>query len=221
MAVSVFPIPSSGGAAKAQKTEILTSTQTWVAPSDVSRVDVELCGGGGGGARGTIVHSGGAGSYNFSSFNVSPGTSYTITIGAGGNGATSNGAGSAGGTSSFGALFSVAGGGGGTAFNGGTPAPGGRGGKPHSIVATAQNSLVEVAPHGSLLGGAGGTGAANGYSVGVSLGSNGGGNGGWDTSLNATAGLANSGGGGGGGGNQTNGANGGSGICIIRYWSAL
>lgn len=212
---------SSGGASKIQKTEIITSTQAWVAPADVSRVDVELSGGGGGGARGTIVHSGGAGSYNFNSFAVTPGTSYTITIGAGGNGATVNGSGGNGTASSFGALFTVAGGGGGTPFNTSVPTPGGRGGKPHTLFATAQSLTVEVAPHGSLLGGAGGTGAANGYGVNASLGSNGGGNGAWDTAISATAAQANSGAGGGGGGNQTNGANGGSGICIIKYWSAL
>lgn len=218
----IMPISfKSLSGSKAQKTEIITSTQAWVAPADVSRVDIELSGGGGGGARGTIVHSGGAGSYNFNSFAVTPGTSYTITIGAGGNGATTNGSGGNGAASSFGALFTVAGGGGGTPFNSSLPTPGGRGGKPHTLFATAQSLTVEVAPHGSLLGGAGGTGAANGYGVNASLGSNGGGNGGWDTSTGGTAALANSGAGGGGGGSQTNGGNGGSGICIIRYWSAL
>ena len=74
-------------------------------------------GGGGGGTDGCTGGTGGYGGYGLGIYTVTPGTTYTVTVGAGGaggNSVPSNG--SAGGTSSFGALLSATGGGGTTSF---------------------------------------------------------------------------------------------------------
>ena len=82
-----------------------TST-TWVAPTGVTRVRVWcIGGGGGGGSNGSCTatpQSGGAGGVAIGVYTVTPGTTYTVTVGAGGAGQTTTGNGSSGGTSSFG-----------------------------------------------------------------------------------------------------------------------
>ena len=83
---------------KIKKTSFITSTQTWTAPFDVSEVEVLMCGGGGGGT----TDRGGSGSVDRKILSVTPGASYTVTIGAGG--IANDGSGSA---SSFGALLTV------------------------------------------------------------------------------------------------------------------
>ncbi len=118
MGLSVFP-PVGG---KVLKTQEFTSTGTWVCPSNVYAVDVLAVSGGGGGGGTNAVDSattartaagggGGGGGVVKRTLPVTPGTSYTITIGAGGAGGVGAANAAAGGTTSFGALLSVSGGG--------------------------------------------------------------------------------------------------------------
>lgn len=118
MASTVFP-PVGGGVLKTQE---FTSTGTWVCPSNVYAVDVLVVSGGGGGggsyavdnvttARTAVGGGGGGGAVVKKTLPVTPGTSYTITIGAGGAGGVGAANAAAGGTTSFGSLLSVSGGG--------------------------------------------------------------------------------------------------------------
>ena len=81
---------STTAGAKAEKVIRINSTQAWVAPSDVSFIDVILVAGGGAGGSGSTGNGGrtggggGAGGYLETTISVIPNTSYTITIGAGG-----------------------------------------------------------------------------------------------------------------------------------------
>lgn len=103
---------------------VFTSSGSWTAPSNVSKVIVEGFGGGGGGGGGsspsvffgnTIGMGGGGGGgslYCHKTITVVPGTTYTITVGAGGTGGaggasptTPGDVGSNGDDSSFGSLF--------------------------------------------------------------------------------------------------------------------
>jgi len=67
---------------------IFTASQTFVIPVFVYRINVEVWGGGGG--NGTTGGGGGGGGYASGLFDVAPGASYTVNIGAGG-GANANG----------------------------------------------------------------------------------------------------------------------------------
>lgn len=86
-----------------QKTDIVKSTGTWTAPRDVSKIEVILCGGGGGGTDSNA--GGGSAFHDF--LDVIPGSSYTITIGAGGAAGTGNP--TSGTDSTFGALLTATG----------------------------------------------------------------------------------------------------------------
>jgi hypothetical protein len=96
------------------------SNTSWTAPVGVTQVEVLVVAGGGGGgapAGGGPYTGGGGGAggliYN-SAFAVTPGNSYTVTVGTGGSGASSSGAaGSVGNNSVFGSLTAIGGGGGG------------------------------------------------------------------------------------------------------------
>ena len=93
MGYSVYPAASA--AAKVEKTDRITATGAWVAPADVTKVEVILCGGGAAGGTGggsSNGPGGGGGSVAYSVLTVSPSTSYTITIGAGGAGNATYGA---------------------------------------------------------------------------------------------------------------------------------
>src|SRR3989338_10651190 len=90
-----------------------TGTTQWVVPARVTSVDYLVVGGGGGGGN-SIGGGGGAGGFRTGTLSGTPGTSLTITIGAGGaGGATSYAAGSNGGDSVFSSVTSTGGGGGG------------------------------------------------------------------------------------------------------------
>jgi len=164
-------------------------------------------GGGGGGARQAGgragASSGGAGQDSISA----PGASSQGFAGATGpSTAGATGAGGGGGAGSVGIrgfLYSE--------YPGSQRTPGGNGGNglPYSISGSA-----------TYYGGGGGGGANNNTSPTVDFGhgGNGGGGDGANANLgNGTAGQANTGGGGGGGDWEASGANGGSGIVIIRY----
>lgn len=106
-------------------------TYTFTIPAGVTKIIVEVWGGGGGGGSGGTTccaedEGGGGGGYAKGVYSVVPGTNYTVTVGAGGAGGVAGcvaatGAGTDGGTSSFGLLISATGGGGGGSINiGGT-----------------------------------------------------------------------------------------------------
>lgn len=253
MAISFKSLAASG---KVQKTEIITSTQSWTVPADVSQIEIVLCGGGGGGT-GTGLNNGygcmgGSGSAELAFLTVTPGSTHTITIGAGGSARAYDSAPAAGGTSSFGSLLSVSGGyswgfTGGNSFStvnlSGKPGGknGGRGGRMFSKQDNSSNVAgtvyLETSQNGVLgVGGGGGQGKNYFHQTGLwgwigVTGSDGGGSGAYSyygsawTGVAATAGAVNTGGGGGGGSdndfNPIAAANGGSGVAIIKYWSAL
>jgi hypothetical protein len=215
MGFSTFPAASA--ASKWERTVHINSTQAWVAPNDVTQVELILCGGGGGGGSGQNAATGGTGgggSADFTVLTVTAGQSYTVTIGGGGTGGVyPNTNGASGGTSSFGALLST---------------PGGIG------AGFGQRSSLGSGKHG----GSGGMGPSStvGYTwmlpgLGFSGYGHGGGGGG-TMSIHGGAGQvdqmgtltnakANSGSGGAGGLSSGNGTTGGSGIAVIKYWSAL
>jgi hypothetical protein len=204
MAIVAFPAASAGGASKIKIVKVLTSTQSWTAPLDVSKVSVLLCGGGAGGG-GSL---GGQGSVDTSVRTVTPGASYTLTIGAGGAG---NNQGS---NSSF-AGFTVYGG---TSY-GAYVTPKGHSGIGGNDMGSSGGPGASGTTGMLGFGGGGGGGSNNQYAHGS--GSNGGGPGGFSTISGGSA-VVNSGSGGGGsgssGGNQ---GSGGSGIAILEYWTAL
>ncbi len=90
--------------------QYFASSGTWTVPSGVTRIMVEVWGAGGGGGNNTMdtgggyPSGGGGGAYGMGIYAVVPGTTYTVTVGLGGNG-ESNGR-----ASSFGALISAGGG---------------------------------------------------------------------------------------------------------------
>jgi hypothetical protein len=116
VAISVFPPASSGGAAPIRKTLRITSTQSWTAPADVYSVEVFMVSGGGGGGGFTVMDGaagggGGGGGFLRTNLEVSPSTSYTLTVGAGGSAGGSSSNGADGAATSFGSLLSIPGGG--------------------------------------------------------------------------------------------------------------
>jgi hypothetical protein len=206
MGISVIGGGSGGGGGKIQKTEIIKSTQSWTAPADVTFLDVVLCGGGGGGARGFNGGAGGGGgSVDFAVLTVTPSTAYTITIGAGGAGQSSPGNdGFNGSASSFGALLSVSGGGQGTNNTLGGGLGGGKGGSGGAYDLTNRSNTMPTAGIGPY--GEGGGARFDGL----------------DSLFGPQSGLANYGIGG-HAADSTSGAGsaGGSGVAVIKYWSAL
>lgn len=97
--------------------EVFTSSGSWTAPTGVTKVQLVIVGGGGAGG-GTPSGSGGqGGAYKTVQSTVTPGTTYTVTVGSGGagNGGWWSGGGP-GSASSFDTI-SASGGGGGVALN--------------------------------------------------------------------------------------------------------
>ena len=266
MAVTVFPIPTPpASTAKSPTTVIINSTQSWSAPAGVNQIELFLVGGGGGGGGcDTGNHRGGGGGGGgvlSQTITVTPGTSYTVTIGAGGAAGTasSTSPGSNGSASTFGSLVTSYGGGGGISSAGiastaGLIASGGGNGittgnwsgagggaaisYPTNIgvnaiyfYANGNNAVVQGSlgyMHNAQIyfgnPGLNGYGAGGGPSNGSTVIGRGGLNAGQGaTGLGAgTSGTANFGGGGGGSifsGSYFSAGAGGSGTCIIRYWS--
>jgi hypothetical protein len=152
-----------------------TSNGTFVVPAGVATVYVSMCGGGGGGAGGDNSGYGGGGgggarSYYRSAVTVTPGQSIAITIGAAGAAGTLQGSGSAGGTTSFGALLSASGGGG-APYALSTTTGGSAGGAGGAAGSHGTNNGIGGAGGGSFFGSGGGGGfgsggAAAGYGAG-------------------------------------------------------
>lgn len=179
-------------------------TYSWVAPAGVTKVSVVVVGGGGGGgsycgtwpASGLGGGGGGALAYT-NNYSVTPGSSYTVVVGAGGGAATS------GNPSRFMCGLVTANGG-----NGAGAYPGANGGS----VAFGTGGSGGNGGGSCCYYGGGGGGGAGGYS---GNGGNGGGYGG--------SGTSSSGGGGGGGGagsNQYRGGGGGGGVGILGLGSS-
>lgn len=130
MSVSQFP-PAGGG--KVQRVQSFTSGGSWTAPAGVFAVEVFAVGGGGGGGGGGSDNNrngggGGGGAAVYRTVAVTPGTVYTVTIGAGGAGGGQATNGSTGGTTSLGSLVTAPGGGGGGHGNSGVGQAGACGG---------------------------------------------------------------------------------------------
>jgi hypothetical protein len=100
-------VAAAGGQAQSQ---LFASSGSWTCPAGVTRAKITVFGGGGGGTFSGCDGKGGLGGVGWNYFTVTPGTTYTVTIGAGGAGVTT-GTSNAGGTTSFGALISATGGG--------------------------------------------------------------------------------------------------------------
>ena len=182
--------------------EVFTSSGTFTSNADTTRIRVTVVGGGGGGGIGSedtgttpdSLWSGSGGSPGEVLFQrivpVLVSTGYTVTIGAGGLGKTSNpSTGGDGGSSSI-------------AHDGGTlTAIGGDGGE--SATASASDSSDTTLQAGATGGISGFLGGAGKASLGV-----------------GAAGQANTGSGGGGAGSIGNSGAGGSGIVIVEYENA-
>lgn len=211
--------------------QTFTGTGTWTKPSNALRVLVQAWGAGGGGGRAQTSADrgagGGGGAYIERWLTASDlGSSETVTIGAGGAGATSDGtSGTAGGDTTFGSHVTAYGGAGGQGA-GSSPVTGGNGGghygtgspaAPHSGqgVSDSAGTTGEYSGGGGANAGAGGNsvwggGGGGGASNGTGGTSKYGGNGGAGNSGGAgTAGTVPAGGGGGAlSGNGGAGANG-------------
>src|ERR1051325_8213635 len=73
-------------------TEVFNSSQSWTCPAGVTLVTVECWGGGGGGGDNGYGPGGGGGAYlKKVNATVTPGNSYTVTVGTAGSGSTGNG----------------------------------------------------------------------------------------------------------------------------------
>jgi hypothetical protein len=236
MGISTFPASSGGGGGGAsfkQITKRITSTQSFTVPADVTQLEVLLAGGGSGGqvsASPTLSGSGGSGSAFKSFLTVTPGAAYTVTIGAGGAGAGSQSTRAAAGSdSSFGALLTALGARPSDpdlnynswayhiAYGSGLGGSGAGAGSNNTTPSHPSYPGIEGIGHGGASGW-----AQNSYTMGSGT-SNGGGYGA-RAGVDATSALPNTGAGGGGSTlNSTNftGGSGGSGVCIIKYWSAL
>jgi len=171
-----------------------TSNGSWTAPSGISTIDaLVVAGGGGGGTSGSSNPNrsgggGGAGGFrNLTSVSVSPGTTYAITVGAGGSGGDFW-PGNTGSNSSVGALISASGGGGGNA-NDQSGIAGGSGGGGATHTGTQRNGGA---------GNVGGYSPAEGNAGGTAFSGNCGGGGGGAGSAGGSASVSNSGAGGSG-----------------------
>jgi hypothetical protein len=117
MGISVFPAATA--ASVVPKISTFTSGGTFVCPAGVTVAEVLVVGGGGGGGafatnsgpRLQVAGGGGGGEVVIGTVPVTPGTSYTVTVGTGGaGGIAASAAGGNGGNSSFGSLVTAYGG---------------------------------------------------------------------------------------------------------------
>jgi len=190
---------SDGGAEQpGQKEYSAPGTDTFTVPPGVTSVTVEAWGGGGGGGGRSSSGSGGAGgggggAYAEATASVTPGATYTVTVGGGGSGGlgNNNGGGSTGGDSWFGSQSTILAKGG-AGGGGGVGGSGGGGGSAGSSVGSVKYS--------------GGNGAAGSSSWSSNYRSGGGGGGAGDAAAGGNASGATGGvGGNEGGGDGANG----------------
>ena len=188
---------------------------TFTPPVGVTSIEVLVVAGGGGGGGRFVGGGGGAGGLRSNtSLGVTPGTSYSVTVGAGGAGAANsttaaNAMGTSGSSSVFGSITAAGGGGGGgfVASPGQAGRTGGSGGG-GSGSATTTNAGGTATPSGQGNNGGSGTvasgqnpggGGGGSGGVGGNGGSSGGGAGGAGTSNNITGSFVTYAAGGGGG----------------------
>lgn len=192
-----------------------TGTTTWVAPVGVTSVQYLVVGGGGGGGS-NRGGGGGAGGMLTGTLSVTPGNSYTVTVGSGGAGAPSTGAASDGTQSVFGSITAF-GGGHGSGANVPGCGTGGSGGGNNDTGLGCAGTTGQGNAGGNGGGGSGSRGGGGGGGAGA-VGANGtsgaGGNGGAGLSSSITGSSVTYAGGGGGavltsGTNGTGGAGGG------------
>ncbi|HFN9836115.1 TPA: phage tail protein [Yersinia enterocolitica] len=177
-----------------------TASGSWTCPEGVTTVYIDACGGGGGGAYSSPGATGGGGGGGAAavigaSISVTPGVTYTVTIGGPGAAGTSSSVnGVAGGATSFGSLLVLNGGGGGLS-SAGAGVGGGTGGNAGTAGVLNGGLSFGGSGGGCVLGngGAGGSGAMFGTIPGQY------------------------GGGGGGGANGGSGARGAYGILKLRW----
>lgn len=183
--VNTFTTQQDATAASGQALYTSPGTHTWVCPLNVYSVDVVCVGGGGSGGNNSAGGGGGGGGglgYK-NSISVTPGTSYTVVVGAGGAARVSAPqAGEVGGDSYFISTITVKGGG------------GSGGGSANGVSATGGDYFP--------LGGNGGNGGVDNNAGGGGGGAGGysgsGGNGGTGYGGSGLAGTGGAGGGGGG-----------------------
>lgn len=156
-----------------------TSNGTFTVPSNVTEITVMAIGGGGSGGvqqqdtTGTeFAFGGNSGTLIIYTLSVSPGISYTVSIGAGGAAVTSSSttSGNAGGSTSFGSILTAAGGAGGVAGTSGPASDNGSSTVPSGAVSTysygleiyqqGPSAIVPNGAGGNGVGGFGGGGAA-------------------------------------------------------------
>ena len=212
-----------------------TTTTQWTAASNQNEVEYLVVAGGGGGGN-AYDNGGGAGAgggmVRTGFLGVTPGQSYTVTVGAGGAGGAdirANRNGATGGNSVFGSITSLGGGGGGGSRTVGNPglaqvgttvAPTGGNGNGGGQDGDGGGGVTTAGTSGGGAPGTGGAGITSNLSgsiVTYGAGGNGGYNGG---PYNGSNGGANTGNGGAGGSspssNSASGGTGGSGIVIIK-----
>lgn len=210
------------------QTSIITSTGSWICPKGVTSITVQAYGGGGGGGYGGTANGdggggGGGGGFHSATFNVTPDTSYLITIGSGGSGGLTAGANGNDGTATTavfdnGSINADFGKGGRSYLNGGSGGNGGSG--------TTRNGGTGGNGNGTASGSGGGCGGTisngtNGTNGGAGGAGGGGsaGKGGDGITANSSPGNigANYGGGGSGGTKNDYGGNGANGYMIITF----
>lgn len=178
-------------------TETFTTSDNWVCPAKVYSIDVECWGGGGGGAGENSVNGGGGGgggAYSKKTIPVNPGTSYTVTVGVGGQGGNEGTEGGNGGDSWFSSDATVL-------------VKGGQGGQLNNNTAAGGATASGIGDTKF----SGGTGGAGG-----SMNGGGGGGGGGTTANGGNGGTGNGGSAVGGTGGTANGGNGGAGSATYH-----
>ena len=210
-----FTDSSTGGANITSFTTV--ETTSWTAPTGVTSVDyLVVAGGGGGGASGGSTDTsgaggGGAGGVKTGTLSVTPGSSYTVTVGDGGAGKTkgTNAKGGDGEDSVFSSITSTGGGGGGSAAataGNRTGADGGSGGGGSAYGATVYAGGSGTGSEGNDGGDGGGTNTSGGGGGGASEAGDTGAacSDGGDGVASSISGASVTYGGGGGGGKNTN-----------------